>query len=409
MEAYNAIKDQRYLSSTISSGGNNQHIIIVPANVGEMKVMVYWADPAAAAGASKALINDLDATLLSSSQTYDPWELDNLNPASAAIKGQDRDNNMEQISVAAPAAGTYTLNVNGFLVPQGPQEYWVTYEFLMNDIKITYPIGGESFVPAETEYIRWDAYGTTGTFKVEYSSNAGTTWATLSSAVSGSARYYTWTVPNTITDKALIRVSRNAATSTSDTTFNILAVPTGLAIGWRCPASFLLTWTAVVGATDYEVYLLGQKYMVSQGKTSALNYMVLAPNTSVTWASVRALANNDSTIGRRAIAISVPTAVTGCLTAVNNIDDNSPYGISVYPNPMNESAIISAWFKEDETVSVKLMDVLGKEVATVVDEKKLSEGEHQFTLNDISDNGIYFVVIKGSSGTSVGKVVVAKN
>lgn len=408
-KAYNAIKEQRYFSSSVANGASNTHTVSVPANVKELRVMAYWADPAAASGVAKALINDLDITL-SNGTTYDPWLLSTTLTAAElgkpAAKGLDRTNNMEQVAVTNPAPGTYTLTVNGFQVPQGPQEYWVTYEYIMDEIKVTYPIGGESFVPTEVEYIRWDAYGTTGTFTVEYSTNGGAIWTILSSSVAGTARYYSWTVPNTLTGKALVRVSRNSITGKSDANFNIISVPTNLKVDWRCPTSFQLSWNAVTGATNYEVYLLGQKYMESQGKTSGTSFAFSSPNTSVTWASVRALSNNDSVVGRRAIAIQVGTAITACLTGIDGVH-TAPYTISVYPNPMNESSNVSVSLREGEEISIKIMDVCGKEISVLAD-GKLDAGEHMFQVSNLPSSGIYFVSIKGQNGTAVQKIIVAK-
>ena len=39
---------------------NNPHSISVPANTAQLKVTLYWNDPAAAVFASQALVNDLD-------------------------------------------------------------------------------------------------------------------------------------------------------------------------------------------------------------------------------------------------------------------------------------------------------------------------------------------------------------
>jgi hypothetical protein len=40
-----------------------QHSISVPANTAQLKVTLYWNDPAAAVFASHALVNDLDLEL----------------------------------------------------------------------------------------------------------------------------------------------------------------------------------------------------------------------------------------------------------------------------------------------------------------------------------------------------------
>ncbi len=405
--AYNAMKDQRYLSSTISQGGNNSHIITVPANTSAIKVMVYWADPAATAGVTKALINDLDIVLAGSSQNYSPWELDFSSPATAATKGTDRDNNMEQVVVAAPPAGTYTLNVNGYLVPQGPQEYWLTYEIISDDIKVTYPIGGESLVPGEVEYVRWDAYGSSGTFTVELSIDSGLTWNVLSASVAATARYYQWTVPTNITGKGLIRVKRGAKSSISQAVFNIIPVPTALKIDWRCPASFQLSWTAVTGATSYEAYLLGTKYMIPQGTTTGTSFWIQSPNTAVTWASVRALAANGTVLGRRAVAIQVPTATSGCLTAMEeNTGVPAPYQVSVFPNPMTDHASIIVSISDEDVVDIRLMDICGKEIAAIAQGEKLAAGDHHFSIDNLNVSGMYLVMIKGSKGVTYEKVIV---
>ena len=68
---------------------------------------------------------------------------------------------MEQVTIVNPPSGLYTLTIDGNSIPFGPQEYFVCYEFLSDAIDLTYPIGGESFVPGESEYIRWDGYGST--------------------------------------------------------------------------------------------------------------------------------------------------------------------------------------------------------------------------------------------------------
>jgi hypothetical protein len=336
LKAYNLLKEKRYASGSIENSATKTHTITVPADVKEIKVMVYWTDPAAASGVAKALVNDLDITLTdASNKVYEPWLLSFSASAAelskAAVKGKDRRNNMEQVSVENPPAGTYTLNVNGYAVPTGPQEYFVTYEFIKDEIVVTYPYGGESFVPGENEYIRWDAAEKSGTFKIEYSSDNGSTWQVLSSSVAGNLRYFVWTVPTIVTGNAIVRVSRNGISGKSQLPFSIIKVPTNVKIDWRCETYLQMSWAAVAGATSYEVYLLGDKYMESQGTTTSLKYFVNLKPANITWVSVKALADNGKVIGRRAIAIKIP-AVFDCVPL--SVDDNTmQQAISVYPNP----------------------------------------------------------------------------
>ena len=138
--------------------------------------MVYWNDEPGSPNSSFALVNNLNIELLESNGNINfPWVLDHfpdpINLNTPATTGIDNLNNMEQIVISNPTAGSYSLDVIGIAVPFGPQEYFVTYEFATNDIIVTYPNGGESFVPGETEVIRWDAFGSFSNFSVEYSIN----------------------------------------------------------------------------------------------------------------------------------------------------------------------------------------------------------------------------------------------
>lgn len=260
-----------------------------------------------ATSASPALVNNINMTVTDPGSTvYNPWVLDPTPNATTlnlpAVRGVDNLNNMEQVTIDNPAAGTYTVSLNGFSIPQGPQTYYLVYEMVTSDVVLTYPIGGEGFDPAVDEKIRWDAFGNSGTFTLEYSDNNGSTWNTIASGISAAQRYYDWNVPNIVTGEALVRVTRGASSSQSHTMFSIIGVPTGLNVNWHCPDSMEVTWIPVTGATGYEVSLLGAKYMDSVGTAIGTNTLVIyAPSSQDHWWSVKSLGANNC-VGRRAYA-----------------------------------------------------------------------------------------------------------
>tara|TARA_Y100000589_G_scaffold246893_1_gene234806 strand:+ start:133780 stop:137367 length:3588 start_codon:yes stop_codon:yes gene_type:complete len=314
--AVECIENGNYFTDSVSLNATNTHTLTVPANTVELRVMVYWTDPAAAANASLALINDLDITLTdpSSNTTY-PWVLDPTPNATTlnnpAVQGVDTLNNMEQITITNPVQGNYTLSVNGTAVAQGNQKYYVVYEYRTNDIQLTYPLGGEAFVPGETQTIRWDRSDKSTSVLVEYTTDNGATWNTLST-VSGSLMYYNWTVPNVISGQSKIRLTQGTSQSESIEPFTIIDVPQNLQLDWACVDSFQLSWSPVSGATQYEVSMLGQKYMDSVDVTNATQYVFHNTiNTQEYWVSVKALGNNGI-VGRRAIAINKQPGTFGC-------------------------------------------------------------------------------------------------
>ena len=137
-------------------------------------------------------------------------------------------------------------------------------------------------VPGESEYIRWDAYENSGDFTLQYTINGGSSWNTISSNVSGSSRYYVWSVPNNITENAMIRISRNGYSDQSDESFTIINVPQNVSVNWICPDSIFVSWSAVSGATSYEVSMLGDKYMDSMTTTNNVTALIINPNPSIT-------------------------------------------------------------------------------------------------------------------------------
>ncbi len=79
-----------------------------------------------------------------------------------------------------------------------------------------------------------------------------------------------------------------------------------------------------------------------------------------------------------------------------------------YPNPFNPSTTIAFSLAKEEFVTLKVYDVLGKEVETLV-EGKQSAGTH-FLLFDASElsSGIYFYSIRGERFNSLKKMMFVK-
>ena len=323
VNAYRAVKileDGMHMTGSISQSLSNTHTISVPSNVGQIKVMVYWHDKEGSTNSSIALVNDINIQLTApGGTTYNPWILDptpnSSNLDQNAVRGIDNLNNMEQVTIDNPVAGNYILNLDGFAIPFGPQDYYVTYEFLMNDeITLTYPVGGEAWVPFDGEVIRWDAYGNSGNFTLDYTIDGGVNWMLLSSSISGGDRHYILNPsPSVNSDNVKVRISRNGVSDVSDEPFTIVNVPQNISVNWICPDSIYVSWNAVNGATSYEVSMLGDMYMDSMTTTSNLSALIINPNPTITdsWFSVCAKVNNGK--GRRAVAVNAQPINNGCM------------------------------------------------------------------------------------------------
>lgn len=121
------------------------------------------------------------------------------------------------------------------------------------------------------------------------------------------------------------------------------------------------------------------------------------------------------TIHSRANRDSVMTKILhyfGITTSVQmQYSDAAPLGYSLgqnYPNPFNPSTTISFSIPESEHVSLKIFDVLGKEVATLVN-NKLNAGSYslQWNAENIS-SGVYFYHMRTNNFSETKKLVYTK-
>jgi hypothetical protein len=97
------------------------------------------------------------------------------------------------------------------------------------------------------------------------------------------------------------------------------------------------------------------------------------------------------------------TTVNEDLSSVNS------YSLSNnYPNPFNPTTKISYHISQSDFVSLKVYDVLGNEIATLVDEYKPGGNfEVEFNAAGLS-SGVYFYTLHAGSFTQTKKLILMK-
>lgn len=98
------------------------------------------------------------------------------------------------------------------------------------------------------------------------------------------------------------------------------------------------------------------------------------------------------------------------LTAISN-NQPQPVGFNLsqnYPNPFNPTTTISYEIKERVFVQIKVYDILGKEVATLVNEEK-SSGDYSVSFNG-SDlpSGVYLCRLQAGSFADIRKMILLR-
>ncbi len=247
-----------YYNDTIADGGTQTITIHVPANVGKLKVMLYWNDEAASPLAATQLVNDLDLQVQTpDSSSYLPLVLDptpaNIN--NDAVQGADHLNNGEEVIINNPQAGNYTITIKGYHVPSAVQGYVVAYDLEPVGIKLANPIAGTKAASGKVLHIYWDAPDVTNTFTLQYSTNNGASWLPVATNLGANQRFYDWTPDSAISSgQCLIKLTRD---NTSDVSvsgvFVISPQPIVTLDAKQCPGYVNIHWMATPNATAYKV------------------------------------------------------------------------------------------------------------------------------------------------------------
>ena len=305
--AVEALEGNHYFNGNITNGNTaNFTINNVAAGAQQVKIMLYWTDPAAAANAASSLVNNLDLTVTGSDGVVHHPLILNPNPGHVndlAVEGIDNSNNIEQVVINNPPGGNFNITVNGTNIPSGSQNFYVVYEIINPSVTLEYPFGGEGWVPGQSENIRWSAYGGNGnSFTLQYSLNNGSTWSTISNNINDTIHFYSWIVPDSATSTALIKITRNniGYTYTNKTPFTIIRQPS-VSVTNPCQGYAQLLWNKIPSATNYEVMILDRDSMKTIASTTDTSFLVsgLSRDSSY-WLTVRAMING--TPGIRALA-----------------------------------------------------------------------------------------------------------
>ncbi|PSK89288.1 S8 family serine peptidase [Taibaiella chishuiensis] len=312
------LDSNRYFSNTINTTQEQTYTVTVPPNTAQARFMICWNDPAVAPLTVSTLVNDLDlAVVTPAAATVLPWILDATPSAvtAPAVRGFDRVNNVEQVTIDNPAAGNYTLKVKGFNVPEPNQQYVVAYDFQKVGITLQYPFGGESLVAGDSMIVYWDASPGSNTFALSFSADNGASWTPVNASIPANQRLYTWYPPAGLaSDQCLVRLSRNGTTQQEQSKAFILAGrPAAVLnpVAEQCPGSVKLSWAPVTGVSNYQVYLKQGSEMLAVAALTGNTYTFKnLSHDSTYWVAVAPLVNGKP--GMRSVALSRQPADGSC-------------------------------------------------------------------------------------------------
>lgn len=128
VKALEVIDNGRFARESVGSGASKEIDIDVADGAPALRVMLSWLDPAAAAGATRPLLHDLDLVLVAPDGTRTlPLTLDPARPERDAVAAENTRDNLEQVVLRSPAGGRWKAIVSAKELPFSTQNFVVTW------------------------------------------------------------------------------------------------------------------------------------------------------------------------------------------------------------------------------------------------------------------------------------------
>lgn len=290
-------------------------------------------------------------------------------------------------------------------------------------IVVTAPNGGEIWQHGTQHEIEWLS-NMVDTVNISYRLSPDDPWVEIAQGVPATAHTFTWAVPSVPTTEAKVRVvdaQNGAVLDTSTGTFTI-AVP--LITASADSLDFGEVGTGQTGMDTLRIFNHGT------GALDVTSITIDSAAFSVSRTSLSIPAGGSDTISVRFAPTALrPYAATLTLTSnalggalvvalsgegVSPVFADEPaspltFALSQnYPNPFNPATVVSYQLPASGMVTLKVVDMLGREVATLVNEEQPA-GTYEVPWNaEGFASGVYFYTLRTGDHTATRKMLLTQ-
>lgn len=209
-----ASEARSHIKEVVLLDGDYIEFPVVATNTAPLKVTVVWSDlpsevPTFSVDPTNlTLINDLDLRVIdpSGSTTNYPWILDPSSPTNAATTGDNFRDNVEQVYIASPTSGEYTVLVNheGTL-SNGFQSVSILISGNVAQPKPTFKLADLSIATAPTNVVTWSSL-VGELYRVQTTEALTGSWSDVSGDISATKTNVAYPIPtNSLPDARFYR------------------------------------------------------------------------------------------------------------------------------------------------------------------------------------------------------------
>ena len=390
--------------------------------------------------ASGLLIWHVDETQYSNANEWYPGHTNNGNYLLALEQADGRydlEKNANSGDIRDPFPGFTNNTQFNFLSEPGSNSYndlftYVSVENISNSaetmtadlrisepaeyIQIISPNGGESWQGNSERSIRWASNGINN-ISIELSIDNGASWNLIETNFNASIEELVWTIPNTPSENCLVRVkdlNNDELVDQSNRTFIITAAPNIQLVSPNGGESYTPGEQIEIKWNSVSVNSVRLQYSTNNG----VNWSFIVPITPSDGSHLWTIPNKPS--NQCLIRITeVPDGIVvtesesvftiNPLTSVKETVIPKEFSLAQnFPNPFNPTTSIEYSVPGNEYVSLKVFDILGNEVATLVNEQK-APGVYKIDFNASSlSSGIYFYKMQSGKFLKIKKLMLVK-
>ncbi|MEZ4690787.1 MAG: T9SS type A sorting domain-containing protein [Ignavibacteria bacterium] len=193
-------------------------------------------------------------------------------------------------------------------------------------------------------------------------------------------------------------------TSATDLNFRFARIENNLPTGWETQMCYDLCYAPFIDT----ISLPGDPaYSIPPGHTDTMFYIDFSCSGIGVGTSVVRMYNVDDPSQYVQNTFSVEVSSVG-INNISSIAESYSLGQN-YPNPFNPSTNINFSIPGTQNVSLKVYDILGNEVASLLNNESLSSGQYKIDFNASAlTSGIYYYTLTTSDFVNTKKMLLLK-
>jgi hypothetical protein len=390
-KAVATVKEGRFIHGDVPGNASNVWPLDVPSGLDLVKVTIVWPDPPAEPFNEHALVNNLDIELHTpGGEIIQPWIL-NSNPSvqeltQEAVRGRDTLNNVEEISLMAPAAGAYSIVVRANDLIGANQKYFIALHY-GKDFEWHHPVSGSFLLPDPFNVLRWSTDSNESGI-LHYRMSGDASWTMLGN-VYLPARTFVWSAAD-LTGNVQFRMTIGAREFISG--FAPLSRSSDLSVGFNCEDELMISWPRDPSASAYGLYQLGEKYL--EPLVTSVDTFAILNKASLASPFLAVINIYNGLKGSHESTIDYTTQAVGCyfITVLPRVDIESEKAIIDIElgTTYKLSSAELEWKRESGWEVVEKQEPLLSEVFSMTHEKPLfDENIYRVKLSTIDGQQIF--------------------